>query len=323
MMSTSAGDTLTEPGFDRFSIWGSSVLLATLNPDLLPQARRILDEVLSAVEAAASRFHGETEIIRLNAHAGQGPVEVSTTLCDLVSHALWAWNYTDGRCDPTVADALIALGYDRDFDELLANPSREPQAPSAPAPGLGGVDIDPNASTISLPEGVHLDLGATAKARAADIAATRICEELGTGCLVDLGGDLRIAGETPKDGWTIGIVTSTRDDDDAAVQEVIAVAGGGVTSSSTSVRRWQRGGEELHHVIDPSTGRSAKEVFRLVTVAAQSAVEANALSTAALVWGEDALFELPQRGVLARLVRHDGSIERVGGWPEPAEEQHS
>ena len=100
------------------------------------------------------------------------------------------------------------------------------------------------------------------------------------------------------------------------------IHGGGVASSSNAVRRWATTEGVQHHIIDPATGRPAEPVFRLVTVAARTCVEANALSTAAMVWGEEALFELPQRSAAARLVREDDTVERIGGWPEPAEEQH-
>jgi thiamine biosynthesis lipoprotein len=302
------------PAFDRFGIWGTSAVVGVADPLQLAVARSMLDEELALIEQAASRFRPGTEILALNAAAGTGPVVVTPVLLDLVRCALSADAMTDGACDPTVGDALIALGYDRDFDELgHADPTLEVE----PAPGTSGITIDVGASTVALPAGVHLDLGATAKARAADRAAERIAAELGCGVLVDLGGDLRTAGTPPADGWQIGITTEARTGSTDHVDEVITVTAGAVASSSTSVRTWRRGDEVAHHVIDPATGSPAARVWSMVTVAASTCVMANSLSTAALVWGEDALFELPQRSMAARLVRIDGTIERVGGWPEP------
>ncbi len=310
-----------EPGIDRFAIWGTSAVLGVTHPDALDAARAILDERLSVTEQAASRFRPGTEILALNERSGEGPIVVSAALFDLVIHAIAAAEMTDGACDPTVADSLLALGYDRDFDELdsVTAPLSD-TAHVAPAPGVAGIVVDPLSSTVDLPLGVHLDLGATAKARTADLAATAISEQLGVGALVDLGGDLRIAGEPPQGGWHIGIADEARTGDIDEVHEVFMMSGGAVASSSNAVRHWRRGDSELHHVIDPATGWPAEAVFRLATVAAPTCVEANALSTAALVWGEDALFELPQRSMAARLVRVDGSVERVGGWPEPIKE---
>ncbi len=76
------------------------------------------------------------------------------------------------------------------------------------------------------------------------------------------------------------------------------------------------GTETVHHVIDPATGYSAAPYWTLVSVAGPSCVDANALSTAAIVWGPKALERLRPFGQAARLLRHDGVILTLGGWPE-------
>ena len=91
--------------------------------------------------------------------------------------------------------------------------------------------------------------------------------------------------------------------------------GGGIASSGTTVRRWSRAGCELHHIVDPATGWPCEAVWRMVTVAAGSAVDANAASTAAVVWGEEAPFRMAQLGLPARFVNRRGSVLEVGGWP--------
>jgi thiamine biosynthesis lipoprotein len=84
------------------------------------------------------------------------------------------------------------------------------------------------------------------------------------------------------------------------------------------VRRWQRGDEVLHHVVDPRTSRPASTCWRTVTVAAATCVDANVASTASLVMGERATEWLHHRSLPARLVRGDGTVERVAGWPQPS-----
>jgi thiamine biosynthesis lipoprotein len=311
---------MVPPAFDRFSIWGTSVVLGVTRPEALGAARARLDEVLEAVEQAASRFRPESEIHSVNAYAGRGRIMISSTLFDLITVALWAAEATGGACDPTIADALISLGYDRDFDALEGHARRAPSAP-LPAPGIGGIVLDASDSTLSLPRGVHLDLGATAKARAVDLAAERIAASLGTGVLVDVGGDLRVAGQAPKDGWAIGITKSARTDGIDEVDEVVSLGDGAMASSSSEVRTWDQAGLQRHHVVDPRTGSSAETPFSMITVVAASCVEANAASTAGLVWGEDALFEIAQRGLPARLVRRTGAVERIGGWPAEHDEE--
>jgi len=308
-----------EPRFDRFSLWGTSGVLGVVDDDALEPARRRLDELLAEIEAAASRFRPGTEILRLNDAAGKGPFTVSATLLDLICVALEASQTTNGACDPTVADSLIALGYDRDFDLVDQRGDALVTEAVHPAPGIASITIDHEASTVSLAKGVHLDLGATAKARAVDRGAESLALEFQTGVLVDLGGDLRVAGPAPESGWQVGIVASARTHELTDVQEVISIHSGAVASSSTAVRRWHRGNDVVHHIIDPTTGGSASTAFSLVTVVAPTCTEANALATAGVVWGEDALFELPQRAVAARLVRSNGDVERLGAWPSTQE----
>jgi thiamine biosynthesis lipoprotein len=97
---------------------------------------------------------------------------------------------------------------------------------------------------------------------------------------------------------------------------VISVLSGGLATSTTTVRRWRGGTQELHHVLDPSTGRPVAGPWRTISVAAASCVDANTATTAAFVLGDAAVAWLRAHSLPARLCRHDGTIEYVGGWPE-------
>jgi FAD:protein FMN transferase len=133
---------------------------------------------------------------------------------------------------------------------------------------------------------------------------------------VSLGGDVSVAGDPPENGWNIQIAEDSR----AAITpdgETIAIQSGGVATSSTTVRRWRRGGVELHHIIDPSTGLPAAGPWRTVSVVAGTCVDANIAATAAIVRGAAAAAWLDQAGLPARLVDRSGRMTRVGGWPPP------
>ena len=220
-MTVSSTPVDEDCALERFEIWSTSAVLGVTDPSKLALAREILDASLLDTERAASRFHDGSEITSLNAAAGMGPVQVSSVLFDLIDVAIEAAQSTKGACDPTVADAVIAQGYDDDFDQL---PDDRDAPRPVRVPGTEGIIIDPVASTVSLPLDVHLDLGATAKARTADLAATAIAEQLGCGALIDLGGDLRLAGAPPLGGWRIGITEQARSVTPVAVAETIAVA---------------------------------------------------------------------------------------------------
>lgn len=300
------------PAVEHFSIWGTGVTLAVTEAAALPDARKLLNAVLKATTMAASRFEPESEISRLNA---QGSIVASPWFLHLVRTAHHGYLISEGLCDPTVLNALMSLGYDQDFDALT--PRSEPVPQLYPAPGWSAITLHSD-NSIHLESGVTIDLGATAKAAAADEACTTIAEQLRCGVLVDLGGDIRIQGTPPVDGWAIGLAMSAKNGlEGADITEVISLHGGAIASSSSVIRTWKRANETLHHIVDPRTGKSADTPWAMASVIAHTAVEANALSTAAIIWGEDAVFELAQRSIQARLVRHNGTIERVGDWAEP------
>jgi thiamine biosynthesis lipoprotein len=216
--------------------------------------------------------------------------------------------------DPTVGNALALLGYDRDFDQVVNHLHPESATP-APVVGYGHIHLNARTHSARIPRGVRLDLGSSAKALVVDRAAARIANQLGTGVLVSVGGDVAAAGPAPAGGWAIGIApdSSAQAGD---VEQVVAIRQGGLASSSTTVRTWSMGNEVMHHIVDPATGRSALPYWTLVSVTGSSCVDANALSTAAVVWGEDALDRLGSFGQPARLVRFDGKVFILGGWPE-------
>jgi len=186
-------------------------------------------------------------------------------------------------------------------------------------PGWREVRLD--GRSLVLPAGVQLDLGATAKAWAADRSAARIASQAGCGVLVSLGGDIAVAGPPPADGWRIRVqdVTGPADETPEGPYALIAIRDGGLATSSTTARRWQRGGDVLHHILDPRTGLPAEPVWRTVSVAAASCADANAASTAAVIRGRRAPGWLAQLGLPARLVDTTGAVFTVAGWPDESE----
>lgn len=297
-----------------FDALGTTAGLHVTDPEALRDAQWLLNEELGAIDLACSRFRGDSELSRVNA-AGGGELEVSRLLLDAVEAALRAARVSAGTVVPTVGRAMRAIGYDRDFALVGAGPTRSRIA-GAVVPAWHTVAVDHEASTLSVPPGVELDLGATAKALAADRAARRIGTSLDTGVLVNLGGDIAVAGDAPDGGWSV-LVTDDHRDGTAADGERVTIESGGLATSSTTVRRWDDGGGSVHHIIDPSRGTSADVVWRTVSVAADSCVDANTASTAAIIRGDEAPAWLGGLGLPSRLVRADGTVTRLGGWPQP------
>jgi thiamine biosynthesis lipoprotein len=259
---------------------------------------------------------------------------------------------TDGDVDPTVGNALVLAGYDRDW-RLLQKPAAEPDRVSRSSegpvstpsggmraaesdralrgnlaggssrsrpptiharvtPGWRAIEIEREPVAIRIPTGVCLDLGATAKAWAADRAADAVYEETGAGSLVSLGGDIATAGAAPEAGWRI-YVTDDHRNATGGQGQTISILSGGIATSSTAVRRWSHQGHGRHHIIDPVTGAPVARTWRTASVAAETCLDANIASTAALIRADSAPAWLEQLDLPARLVHP--AVRLVCGWP--------
>ena len=279
----------------------------------LRRGRGILEEELAAINEACSRFRPDSELTLLN--RGHGcPTRASELFLEAIEAALYAARATRGVVDPTLGRAMGAIGYDRDFEAISQNGRAHQPLPTTGPGRWREIRLNRRARTVQVPGDVELDLGATAKALAADRAARRVHEAIGGGVLVNVGGDLSIAGSAPAAGWLVYVA-----DNHAAPSptggQAVRVAGGGLATSSTTVRRWATSDGPRHHIVDPASGDSAAEVWRTVSVAAGSCVDANVASTAAIVHGRAAPEWLGDLGLPSRLVASDGRVTRVGGWP--------
>ena len=288
-----------------------------------PAVRAAVQRELAAIDAAASRFRVDSELSRLNAMTGPGPRTVTATplFAQAVRLAIRGAEASGGAVDPTLAADLIALGYDRDWHELVAvSPAAALADPSEIVvyrrrrSRWEEIEVAGDPARVTLPAGVRLDLGATAKALAADRAARAAHEAGATGVLVALGGDIATCGAPPAGGWTIHVTDDHRDGPDAPGQ-TIAIRSGGVATSSIATRRWRHAGRTMHHILDPRSGEPVRGPWRTVSVAAATCADANIAATAAIVLGADAPGWLAEHGLPARLVALDGAVRIQGGWP--------
>ncbi|MER8005151.1 FAD:protein FMN transferase [Streptomyces sp. NPDC094149] len=301
-----------EPAEVAFPALGTTAVLLVGDPRAVGVAEEVLRDELRAIDVTCSRFRADSELSRVNLAAGS-PVRVGPRFAEALQAALRAAELTDGAVDPTVGRAVIALGYDRTFASVRPEDAR-PLPVFRPAPGWHRIAWDPGTSVLRLPPHTSLDLGATAKALAADRAARRAAAAAGCGVVVNLGGDLAVAGPAPEGGWRIALADD-HSHPESGNGPVVTVTTGALATSGVRVRTWRRGGRTVHHIVDPATGEPAAPVWRTVTVAAATCVDANAASTAAIVRGHAAADWLRGTGLPARLVAVDGRVLRLGGWP--------
>jgi thiamine biosynthesis lipoprotein len=299
----------------RFTALGTYVHLSTTAD--LGRAVELAEAVLAEVDRTCSRFRPDSDLVRANSRAGRW-TDVDPLLAAAVGVAADAARESDGLGDPCLGRALVEIGYDQDLAVVLARGDGRPVPPASARPDAWrDVQVDAHGA-VFVPEGVELDLGATAKAWAADLLALSVVEALGGDVLVSLGGDVRIAGSGRR-AWPIVVTEHPDGVGDDLEPALITLDGGGLATSSTAVRRWRAGGVVQLHLLDPRTGRPAAPYWRTVTATGPTCVAANVASTAAIVLGAEAEAWLAARGIDARLVGVDGTVRRTGDWPaDPA-----
>ena len=300
-----------------FPALGTTAVVAVTRARLLRRAQAMLEQELVRIELACSRFREDSELARVN-RAGGDRVEIGRLLHEALTVGLEAAETTDGLVDPTLGAELRAAGYDRTFALVRSRDGWHVTTRPAVRRRWREIELTGDPPAVRVPDGVELDLGATAKALAADRAATRISRELHAGVLVSLGGDVAVSGRPPAEGWCI-LVSDLHETGLDAPGPRVAIRVGGLATSSTVARRWRTDAGEAHHILDPATGTPAATPWRTVSVAAARCVAANIAATAALVLGEGAPAWLAHRGLPARLVRTTGAVTTVCGWPEEHE----
>jgi FAD:protein FMN transferase len=296
----------------NFDMWGLSGSLATERPDQMANAIECLWTRLESFDVACNRFRHDSELSRLNAAPGV-VTALSETLELALDAALRAAEATSGLCDPTVLPSLVALGYDRDYDEVVARVN-EPATTAVRPLGPAAVHLDRERHTVLIDAPCQLDLGASAKALVVDLVADDVATS--GGVIVELGGDVAVRGNGPEGPWAVGVsdaLTIT------GREPRISLGYGGIATSSTQSRTWRAGSQVVNHIIDPRTGSFAHGPYATASVTAIDCVLANAFATAALLWDEEAAYHIAQAGWSARLVRRNGTVEFVGGWPEDTE----
>jgi thiamine biosynthesis lipoprotein ApbE len=295
---------------------GTSLHVVVTQPAHLALARAAVDDVVAAIDRTCSRFRHDSEISRLQARAGQC-ARISPLMLTALRAALRGGELSDGAADPTVGTAVRVVGYQDDFASVPRDGGPITLTVRL-VPGWQCIRLDEVTPSVLIPIGVELDLGSTAKALAADLAAAAALKAMGGGgVLVNLGGDIAFAGQPPEGGWVVQVSESS-DTPLGAGLEAIAVQNGGVATSSTSVRRWRRGRIEMHHIIDPGTGLPAEGPWRTVTCVAGSCLDANIAATGAIVRGFDAVDWLTRLGLPSRLLGDANLVVCTAGWPSNA-----
>lgn len=263
---------------------------------------------LQALERRWSRFVPTSEVSLLN-RAGGMPCPVSAETRLLVRRALDGYAVTGGAFDPTLLGAVLRTGYVQSFERLG---HRVVAGRSRLRTGADRIEVDDDAGTVRVPDGVGFDPGGVGKGLAADLVAGELRALGAAGACVNVGGDVRVTGTAPDGGaWRVAVDAPS---EGAPPLAVLAVRDGAVATSSRLRRRWTGSdGAERHHLVDPATGTSARSPVLAATVVAATGWQAEVLAKAAFLDAGRGLALVERLGAAALVVVPDGCL-RTTTW---------
>jgi FAD:protein FMN transferase len=284
---------MSEP-VGRFTAMGCEVLVAGASRAELRAVERLFREQ----DRRFSRFLAGSELNRVNRCSGRATT-VSAPFAEMLEVALWAAEQTEGLVDPTLGQAILAAGYDRDFAEL-----QDEWLPPAPASPGRWRDLHHHGRLLLAPEGVLLDLNGVVKSHTVDAAL----ELLSGDGWVSAGGD--VAGRGGVDVALPG-------------GEAVRLERGSLATSGRGRRSWRQGGTTQHHLIDPATGAPSQSCWQQVTVSGARCLDADLAAKAAFLLGERGPRWLDERGLPGRFLDSAGGVATNRSWRESLQRQQA
>ncbi len=298
-----------------FRAMASDVTLRMVTAD--PGAEQALQRakaVFDRVESACTRFDPSSPLMRANADPGRWH-EAPWECVAAVEVASRAHHETHGLFDPRVFDTLVGLGYDRTLpfaggevrvgEQHRGQPTASREAPAPPRSWLPRWEHDGDVHRMHL-DGARIDLGGIGKGLAVRWAAEEL-RDLGGTAMVEAGGDCQLIGSGPAGtGWRVGMEDPRGGGDPLVVFEI---SDEGCATSSVRIRHWKVDGRDVHHLIDPRTGRSGGDGLVAVTVIHPDAAWAEVWSKTLFLSGPDRIESVAaDRGLAVAWVDSTGAV---------------
>ncbi len=276
---------------------GTVYTVRTVNPpgSALSGLGLAIRDRLERINASVSVYRPESEISRFNALSAGDSMAVSEDFEHVLRVSSQVYAQTGGAFDPTVKPLLDIWGFGPGAAnrETWRPPSEEAMHHALSSVGLNLIDASTSGRLGKLHSDVQLDLGAVAKGFAVD-ALAELLEGRGIqDYLVDIGGDVRVSGRNSEgDPWRVGLNRPERGQDWGEVLLVLRPGRMAVLTSGDYRQFFEHDGQFFSHILDPRTGHPLDNNVSSVTVLAQTAVLADALSTGLMVLGVEKGLEL-------------------------------
>lgn len=240
-------------------------------------ALALSEDKIRELEALRSVTNTDSDIYEVN-HNGGAPTEISGETAEVLSFALEMAKRTDGALDPTVSPLITAWGF---ISGDYRIPDEDELKNLLSYIDYKKVILEEN--SVTLPEGMQLDLGAVGKGYTGDILSELLQEQGVTSALLDIGGNIQMVGRKPDGSrWRLGIQNPFGE----GSLGVLESEDGAVVTSGNYERYFiGEDGKQYGHILDPATGCPADSGLVSVSIIAKEGRLCDALSTAVYVMG--------------------------------------
>ena len=260
---------------------------------------------MERIEKVFSKFNKNSEVSNINRLAGLEKVAASEEVFKLTEKSVYYSRISDGAFDITVAPLMEIWGFVRRHKSI---PDKETIENALEGVGYKNIELDPKKLSVKfLNKKTKIDFGGIAKGYAVDRAKDVLVSRGIKNGLVNLGGNIFALGSAPGNkAWKIGVEDPRNK---GKLLRSFELTNRAMSTSGNYERCFEIGGKRYSHIINPLTGEPCQGIIS-VTVAADSAEQADGLSTAIFVMGEEKGLNLAKsiKGIKVLILKEDGKI---------------
>jgi len=262
---------------------------------------KLRDEIATKIEESErilSHWRPDSKLYQVNATLSTEPIPVPPLLHELLVHAKWTYEQTDGGFDPTIAPLVNLWGFGPVSENRTRIPSEEEIDNAVRQVGMNQLEILPDDRVRKKLPSLQIDLSGSAKGEIID-GVCALLDQRGIGnYLVEIGGEIRTRGSGKDErGWTVGLENGSQ----RSERSTLSLRDYSVATSGTYRQSKPNpdSAKPASHLIDPRTGRPVEHDLVAVNVLAPTARDADALATALMILGPEEGMALAERLDLA------------------------
>ncbi len=281
-------------------VFGTYYVIKINTPEQNKELISEIDKIFQTVNMHLSIFEKNSELNKLNQANANIPIHVSAHLYKLLKASQNIYLQTDGYFDPSVSPLIELWGFGTNKEHKMPNKEKINQIRQII--GFSKISLQEPDLVIKKQKDLNLNLSAIAKGYAVDLVAQKLSELGYKDFLIDIGGEIFVAGyrNDKKEGWGIGIATPKEGEyKNSLAMELSNIA---LATSGNYRNFYYINGQKYAHTINPKTGYPVKHHLLSATVFHEKCMFADAYATAMMSMGEEKALQLANKYNIAAIL---------------------